>query len=301
MIRLQLPESLRSLNSRKDRFIEDLQNLPTAMSINSLSFTESQKVEGKRSAMHAQLSYRFHRFKRGLFARLALLHPGFVSLLSTGSPLRRFHEMGKGRTLIVFLPGIGDMAEDFIKNGIVEDMRMQGVQADAVMVDAHYGYYVKETFFERVTVDVVQWARKKGYESIWLAGVSLGGFGAALYAARHRTHIQGLVLFAPYLGTKTLIDEIRRAGGLAQWEPGTIPDKDYARYLWAWLQQRAVRNEELPIYLAYGRSDKFAPANQLLSESLPDNQVITLAGGHNWPTWKKLWRALLPSWKERVR
>src|SRR5690606_4896034 len=156
----------------------------------------------------------------------------------------------------------------------------------------------RETIFERLTDDVVEWGRRKGYARIWLAGVSLGGFGAALYAARHAMHVDGLVLFAPYLGERPLIEEIRQAGGIAQWEPGHVSERDYARSLWAWIRYR--KDDTLPIYLAYGSGDKFAPANQLLSESLPPTQVVTVKGGHNWPTWKKLWRELLPRWQARL-
>lgn len=254
--------------------------------------------------MRYHLEYRYRRFKRGLVSRLALAHPGFVTMLPAHEPLRKlaFREAGKSSTLVVFLPGIGDLAEDFLRNGIVKDMRLHGIKADAVAIDAHYGYYARETIFERITDDVVEWGRKKGYRRIWLAGVSMGGFGAALYAARHATHVEGLLLFAPYLGDKPLIEEIRQAGGIAEWEPGDVSERDYARSLWAWIKHRHVQRQEeaLPIYLAYGRGDKFAPANLLLSESLPDTQVITIKGRHNWPTWKKLWRDLLPRWKDRL-
>lgn len=254
--------------------------------------------------MRAHLIHHYHRFRRGLFARLALTHPGFVSMLPAHGPLRRIAagETGGDSTLVVFMPGIGDLAEDFIRNGIVEDMRLHGIRADAVAIDAHYGYYARETIFERITDDVVEWGRRKGYRRIWLAGVSMGGFGAALYAARHPMHLEGLVLFAPYLGDKPLIEEIRQAGGIAVWEPGQVSEKDYARSLWVWIKHRQAQAQEdkLPIYLAYGSGDKFAPANQLLSECLPGAQVITVEGGHNWPTWRKLWRTLLPRWKARL-
>jgi pimeloyl-ACP methyl ester carboxylesterase len=254
--------------------------------------------------MRFHLNYHIQRFKRGLFARLALAHPGFISMLPTHAPLKKITppKKGRGTTLVVFLPGIGDLAEDFIRKGIVDDMRLHGIKADAVAIDAHYGYYARELIFERITHDVIEWGRREGYQQIWLAGVSLGGFGAALYAARHTMHVEGLVLFAPYLGTKKLIDEISEAGSIAQWEPGDIPETDYARFLWAWLKRQHLQQEAaLPIYLAYGTGDKFATANRLLSESMPSDRVITLEGGHNWPTWRRLWHLLLPRWKILVK
>ena len=55
-----------------------------------------------------------------------------------------------------------------------------------------------------------------GCRSIWLAGISLGGFIALDYAADlSRRDWDGLCLLAPYLGNRMLIDEIAGAAGLA--------------------------------------------------------------------------------------
>jgi enterochelin esterase-like enzyme len=34
-------------------------------------------------------------------------------------------------------------------------------------------------------------------------------------------------------------------------------------------------------------------ANQLLAAVLPDDQVVTVRGDHDWTTWKALWQKLL--------
>ena len=250
--------------------------------------------------MRSDFNYRLRKLKRATVARLALLSPRFDPLLKTDTPLARMDYPGDEETrhLIVFLPGIGDLAEDFERRGFISEMRRHGISADAVAIDAHYGYYASRAIHARITEDVVSSAREAGYENIWLAGISLGGFGAASYAARHASDIAGLLLFAPYLGDAPLIREIAAAGGIRHWEPGRVDEGDYQRAVWVWFRQEfAGMESELPVYLGYGRRDWFEDAHSLLAELLPQQQVYSIPGGHDWPTWQKLWQALLPDWK----
>lgn len=253
--------------------------------------------------MYLFLSYRLKRLNRSVRARLTLAFPRSNLLLATPTPLFTMEYSGgmQSKTLIIFLPGIDDLAEDFERRGVIEDMRRQGIVADAVAIDAHYGYYAEKAIFERITDDVITRARAAGYEDIWLAGVSLGGFGAAMYAARHPSHIQGLMLFAPYLGNNALIKEIIDAGGIKSWQPGEIANGNYQRALWAWLKDYLEKDiPALPIYIGYGLNDKFAPANALVAENLPQDRVFAIAGGHDWRTWKKIWQSFLQTWKKPI-
>jgi len=252
--------------------------------------------------MHSLLKYRFRKLKRSALAHLALLSRHFDPLLKSDTPLVTMEYRGSvdTRSLIVFLPGIGDVVEDFERRGFIDDLRRHGITADAVAVDAHYGYYASRGIHTRITEDVVATARSAGYERIWLAGISLGGFGAVSYASLYPSHINGLLLFAPYLGDATLVREIAAAGGVMNWEPGTIRDNDYSRSLWAWFKTGlSGRDEQLPIYLGYGNGDMFASANALLAELLPPDRVFSIPGGHDWHTWRQLWQAILPEWSER--
>jgi pimeloyl-ACP methyl ester carboxylesterase len=239
------------------------------------------------------LGYRLRRWKRGMLARLALLSPRFSPLLGTPAPLAKIEYRSHipSKTLIIFLPGIDDLAEDFDKQGLIGDMRRQGIEADAVAVDAHYGYYAARIIHERITDDVIGAAQAAGYERIWLAGISLGGFGAASYAARHPSRVAGLFLFAPYLGDSALIKEIASAGGIRNWEPGKLAEEDYPRALWAWFKHWTADGHPIPrIYLGYGQRDLFARAHALLAEALPEEQVVSIPGGHDWRTWKRYGR-----------
>lgn len=270
--------------------------------LSSTTLESGQGVSHGKNHAPDMLSYPFKRLRRTVLSKLALLHPPFGRRLATPTPLLKieYPASRQSKTLFVFLPGIDDLAEDFERRGIIDEMRNQAVDANAMAVDAHYGYYAREEIFERITDDVILSANTAGYEEIWIAGISLGGFGAALYAAHHPERVSGLMLMAPYLGRKELIDEIVRAGGVRKWNPGFIPKGDHERFLWAWIKRRlSGATFGLPICLGYGRSDRFADANQLLASVLPQECVIVLDGGHDWRTWKRIWAIVLNLWKSR--
>lgn len=247
--------------------------------------------------MRAYFHYRLKRAKRGLLARMALWSPRTSAMLATEHPLHRLeYRLRDGqRDLIVFLPGIGDLAEDFHRRGFIHEMEQHGLAADAMAVDAHFGYYASRAIHHRLKLDVIASARRTGYKRIWLAGISLGGFGAATYAALNESHLAGLILLAPYLGPPALIREISMAGGLTHWSPGHVDEEDDQRRLWAWFKRHLIErpSDSMPIYLGYGRNDMFRKANRLLADALPPDRVFPLTGGHNWHTWQRVWRKML--------
>ncbi len=254
--------------------------------------------------MHSVLDYRLKRLKRGSFAKLMLLSRRVGQLLHSSVPLAKLEYRGKtqNKNLMIFLPGIDDVAEDFERRGFINALQEQNIAIDAVAVDAHVGYYASREIHGRITDDIIVSARESGYEQIWLAGVSLGGFGAASYAARHASHVSGLLLLAPYLGGRELVREIASAGGVGNWEPSAIRDDDYQRALWAWFKRRSENDQAaLPIYLGYGNRDMFERANTLLADALPRAKVFSIPGGHDWRTWKQLWHMFLEEWKSTLR
>lgn len=201
----------------------------------------------------------------------------------------------KSDTLIIFLPGRGDRADEFQKQGFIDDIRKAGISADAVSVDAHTGYYYRRTLLDRLYNDIILPARAKGYRNIWITGISMGGIGSLLYAKHFPETIQGIFLIAPFLGDKEVIDEIETAGGLANWQPDTpIKQEDYQRQLWNWLKNHTLHNDRHPlIAIGWGREDQFARANSLLADVLPVDRVFITSGRHNWEPWKKIWHSFL--------
>lgn len=247
--------------------------------------------------MRTYLHYHLKRMKRGLLARMALWSPraGAMLGLEQTLPKLQYRLRPAHRDVIVFFSGIGDIAEDFDRSGFIHEMERQGITADAMAVDAHYGYYAARVIHHRITDDVIAFARRYGYQRIWLVGISLGGFGVASYAALHSSRLAGIILLAPYLGPPALIAEIVTAGGLAAWEPGHAGADDHQRRLWAWFKQHLAQEKaaKLPIYLGYGQQDMFETANRLLADALPAERVFLRSGRHNWRTWRKLWRTIL--------
>ena len=123
------------------------------------------------------------------------------------------------KTLIVFLPGLGDAPEDFEQHGFIRAVRKTGLLADLVVVDAHYGYYANKSILHRLHEDVFKPAKQRGYDYYWLVGISLGGFGALLYTSHHESDVTGIVAVAPYLGRPSLIDEIAGTVSLQREQP----------------------------------------------------------------------------------
>ena len=198
------------------------------------------------------------------------------------------------RFALVMLPGAKDRARDLVEQGFVRALRQRGLAVDAVVVDAHFDHYLEHSVAAQLEQDIISPLRERGIARIWLMGISLGGTGALSYAREHAGAVEGVVLLAPFLGTRGLIAEITRAGGLRRWQPGTIAPEDEERRLLAWLRQYRADDPALPrICLGYGTDDRYAPASTLLAQLLPGRQVMTMQGGHDWPTWLKLWERWL--------
>ena len=198
------------------------------------------------------------------------------------------------RTLLVALPGAGDCAQDLIDQQFVQVLRERQLPVDVFAVDVPMDDYLERKVVLRMADEVISPAREAGWNSIWLMGISLGGMGALAYVREHPQDIVGVILLAPFLGTRGLIAEVTRAGGLDRWHPGAIPDGDEERHLVAWVKHKTMDNPDTPlIYLGYGQEDRFAAASQLLSQRLPPDRVTMVPGGHNWSTWLALWCRML--------
>ena len=46
---------------------------------------------------------------------------------------------------------------------------------------------------------------------------------------------------------------------------------------------------EPPLHLGLGREDRFAERHRVLAAALEPGEVDTVPGGHDWPTWRRLW------------
>lgn len=193
-----------------------------------------------------------------------------------------------GSTALVLLPGFGDDEETFSEEGFTDAIRKAAPTVDIVAVDAHFGYYREQNVVERLTKDVILPLREQGYDRIYLAGISIGGYGALGFARTHPDLIDGLLLFAPYLGPNDVIEEVRDSGGLCQYTPrGPLSENNegFARANFKWLRSAVCGPERMPFYTAVGDKDDIARALPYITRELPNSHSIVLEGGHGWEVW----------------
>ena len=195
-------------------------------------------------------------------------------------------------TRMLWLPGAYHGAQNFLAAGFAEAVRKRRIALDLVFVDLELAHVGDRSALQRLRSDVVLPARAAGV-SIWLGGISLGGLFALNYAASYPDELDGLCLFAPYLGNRILTAEIARARGLSQWQPGELAETDEERRIWSYIKDRHA--DSRPLYLGFGQGDRFAAAHALLAATLPADSVDVIAGGHEWSTWSRLWENFLDS------
>jgi S-formylglutathione hydrolase FrmB len=225
-------------------------------------------------------------------------------------PVRRDEVGGAAaaKTLLVLLPGAFDHADDFATEGFMRALDAAGAAVQVARPEAHLGYYVWESFVQRLHEDVVLPARGRG-QRIWLAGISIGGYGALTYAMRHGAEVAGVLAIAPWLGRRELQRDILAAGGAIAWrnamrsvgdqgrhidqaartEP-TAPAEDVDRALWLWLGDAPSPNlQRPPLYLGFGTDDRLVGSHEAMAALLPGERVDRVPGGHDWPAWRLAW------------
>ena len=193
---------------------------------------------------------------------------------------------------MAWMPGAYHTAQDFVTAGFAEAVRTRRLDLDLIFIDLEMTHVGDRSPLERLRSDIVLPAREAGV-SIWVCGISLGGLIALDYAATYPGESDGMCLLAPYLGNRILTAEIAQAPGLAAWQPGILAETDEERRIWRYIKTR--RADSRPLYLGFGQGDRFSAAHELLAAALPADAVNVIAGGHDWPTWSRLWENFLDS------
>ncbi len=207
--------------------------------------------------------------------------------------------------LVVFVPGFLDGPDNFLEHGFPSDLLTRGAPCDSVAIDLHYRYYGEtpaagQGVANIVFDDILEPATARGYEEIWLVGISMGGLGALLTAERHPELVTGVILLAPFVGEESVVREIQAAGGPEAWEPpgglASTPwtQDNYTAHLWAWLRGYATDQDEMPpLYIGWGDDDRLGEADRVLASMQPEDHVVTIPGDHGWATWRPLFGELL--------
>ena len=170
---------------------------------------------------------------------------------------------------------------------------------DSVAVNLHFRYYGDGGVSELVWEDVLAPAIARGYDEIWIVGISMGGLGTLLTAREHTRHIDGVILLSPYLGEESFVRSVSDAGGLEEWTPpGEMPARmngdNYSLFIWSWLRRYVDDPESMPeLYLGFANGERLAPAAEMLARVLPEGHVLQQDGQHAWATWRPLFRTLL--------
>lgn len=186
----------------------------------------------------------------------------------------------RAATQLIWLPGAYDNAQSFVDEGFAATVASRGTRLDLWFVDLEMSHLQDRGPLDRLRCEIILPAKTAGV-STWLAGISLGGLIALDYASAHGGEIDGLCLLAPYLGNRMLIDEIAA---------GRLAESDAEHRIWRYIRTQI---DAAPVYLGYGREDRFSRAHDLMAAALPANSVDVIAGGHEWGTWCRLWERFL--------
>lgn len=195
------------------------------------------------------------------------------------------------KLLVVVLPGRGDDVAKLKASGIAQAIQSSMPEADVVLTGISLAYYMEGRMPQRLHEEIILPARSSGYEEIWLTGASMGGMGALMYDREHPGNAAGMVLLAPFLGSKKVLQQINGSGGLQSWNAGPVPnavdknnfDRELWRYLKTWQNKNNSRSND--VWLAYGDDDRLSAAMPPLQKLLPVDHVFIRDGGHAWVVW----------------
>jgi pimeloyl-ACP methyl ester carboxylesterase len=193
-------------------------------------------------------------------------------------------------TLVIVLPGLGEDMADLERSGVAAAIQRGMPNADVTYALASVRYYFDGGMPKRVHEQVVVPAKARGYREIWLTGASMGGGGVTMYEREYPGQMTGLVLLAPFMGSQSLLEEIRTAGGLTKWDPGPLPAAvtgfNIAREQWRLVQswsREPARNRN--VWLVCGTQDSLLPASELIAQMLPADHFFKNQGIHDWTAW----------------
>ena len=203
------------------------------------------------------------------------------------SALRAIRQETGAPDLLVLLPGAQMRPED-VAESCFGEVAQRGLALDLVAVDLGPDTVCGSAPLDALQAQILAPARPR-YRRIWLGGISLGGLVALAHAADTPGSVDGLCLIAPYPGNRLTLNAIERAGGVDAWQPARDALADPEIRVWNWLKAPP----RLPAFVGYGSEDRFARGMQVLAGRFPPDAHHTVPGGHDWPTWRRLWADFL--------
>ena len=242
-----------------------------------------------------------YAFKRMLkILSLCFFSMFFVScsmIFKVNEPIELLWDKADKKTdrLIIFLPGIFDSVNKFKNEYFFSEARDAGITADMVAANTNVGHLAEGVLIKRLEKDVFEYIKNDGYKNIWIVGVSIGGLSTLTYYKDHEKALCGVVVLAPYLADDYLTEEIKKVGGVKNWLPiGRMKDSVDERIeeMWLWTKSKKDFSN---IFLGYGEQDQFISGSEFLAGFLEEENIITVEGGHDWETGRRIWKSQLAS------
>lgn len=193
--------------------------------------------------------------------------------------------------LIALLCGSFTEPEDLLREGFAAAVAAHGIDAEIALAQMRAAWFADGSIVQRIRESIVEPARARGIEKIWLGGISLGALASLCYAARHDADLDGIVLISPYPATREVLREMDEAGGLGQWKPAIPPAGDLEREAWLWLSAQGMGRVRVHCY--FGSQDRFVEGQRRIAGALAPERVREMPGGHDWSAWRALWDEFL--------
>ena len=191
---------------------------------------------------------------------------------------------------LVLLPAAATTADDFVREGFIDELDALGIDGTVLSAAVPVDVYAADRVVALVKAHVGT-TIGAAPAPIWFVGISLGAMTALACAEAHRSAVAGVFAIAPWPGPRGLWSDVP-AIGLATWAVRQREARfDDERRVWRWLGEGADGGPQ--VMIGYGRNDRFAEGQELLASAVPSAHRFVIDGGHDWPTWKALWRAFL--------
>ena len=222
----------------------------------------------------------------------------FTQCAGTPTPIRKENIQAihstKHKKLMIILPGRGDSDKSLVKAGFVSVLHEHYPEFDATVVNAHLGYYRKRIIEQRLLEDVINPAIEKGYQEIWMMGISLGGAGSIKMFEKHHDKIAGIILISPYLGSKgfhKVLNAQLASDSTSSIDSYAKKENDFYT-LWRWIMNNESLMRSNRIWLAYGEQD-YLDGHESLKTFLDPENTLVLPGKHKIGVFKDLWSEIL--------
>ena len=198
-------------------------------------------------------------------------------------------------TRIVLMPGAYHTCEQYLQAGFAQAVRARAQPLELTLAVPEQTHLTDRRWIAALHDEIIAPARAHGDASLWLGGVSLGGFMALRFAAQYPQAIDGLCLLAPFLGSRVIAAEIAAHPDVASGQAGSPDEDDDERKIWQYVARLGSSMTATRVFLGLSTGDRFADTQQLLARALPAARTTTrvVDGAHDWPAWRHLWDQFL--------